>query len=225
MTMTWRPSFLGKFFTRAEDWAVTIENGNALLTLGKHPTASPILLKEIQIIGGIFWGEITAKNKEDQAYQLKGIPNAQANAFRKVLTREELFARALQWLSTITNWVSNLHQTITTEHHRRGWISRDIRQQLELSRPAGFPKKWSTPEVVQLLKSRPEADQQALRLWRSDIRERIDAENQRHLARELVDSKAFFNSVEKSPLTEEQAKAVIWFDNRVLLVASVSAPV
>ena len=44
--------------------------------------------------------------------------------------------------------------------------------------------------------------------------------NERHLAKELRESKAFFDKVEKSPLTDEQARAVVCFDNRVLLVAS-----
>ncbi|WOB11331.1 UvrD-helicase domain-containing protein [Piscinibacter gummiphilus] len=47
-----------------------------------------------------------------------------------------------------------------------------------------------------------------------------DAINQRQMRQELVESRAFFDSVEKSPLTQEQAEAVICFDSRVLLVAS-----
>lgn len=40
------------------------------------------------------------------------------------------------------------------------------------------------------------------------------------MAEELVASRSFFDNVEKSPLTREQAEAVICCDNRVLLVAS-----
>jgi DNA helicase-4 len=45
-------------------------------------------------------------------------------------------------------------------------------------------------------------------------------QNERHLAAELDDCRDFFDMVEKSPLTPEQARAVVCFDNRMLVVAS-----
>ena len=44
--------------------------------------------------------------------------------------------------------------------------------------------------------------------------------NKRHAAQAAKDDSAFFDTVEKSPLTSEQRDAVICFDSRVLLVAS-----
>src|SRR5690606_39663645 len=52
------------------------------------------------------------------------------------------------------------------------------------------------------------------------IRRWAEAQNSALVDLQLRDHKQFFDTLEKTPLTEEQARAVVCFDNRVLLVAS-----
>jgi DNA helicase-4 len=56
--------------------------------------------------------------------------------------------------------------------------------------------------------------------WRRPFTDTADGLNKQHLAAELISSRPFFDMVEKTPLTQEQATAVACFDSRVLLVAS-----
>src|SRR5690606_8152693 len=52
------------------------------------------------------------------------------------------------------------------------------------------------------------------------VRERARGQNAALVEAELCDERHFFDSIENTPLTDEQARAVICSDNRVLLVAS-----
>lgn len=219
MTTTWKPSFWGKLFTRSEDWTVKIVKGGLLLNLGQQ-SAAPLPLEGLQVVKGAFWARLEAKDKENRTYALKGIPTSEAIALQQALIKQRSLIVASQWLKTITDWAAGFRETIELEHRRRGWITREVRQRLEITKPKGLQKQWVTPEVSEFLKRRLPSDQQDLELWTSDLQARINVENQRHLAKELVESKTFLDSVEKSPLTQEQAKSVICFDNRVLLVAS-----
>jgi DNA helicase-4 len=91
---------------------------------------------------------------------------------------------------------------------------------MSATKPMGFDKLLAEPEIAQLLSKRSKEDQESVAAWRKPFSSIADDMNERHLARELVESRPFFDTVEKSPLTNEQAEAVINFDGRVLLVAS-----
>src|SRR5690606_13422403 len=60
----------------------------------------------------------------------------------------------------------------------------------------------------------------ALELLEWDVELWIHHTNERIVANELSRRRDFFDSVEKSPLTEEQARAVVTFDNRVRVIAA-----
>ena len=87
-------------------------------------------------------------------------------------------------------------------------------------KPRGFDELLAEPEVARQLETQDREVKDAITLWKQDFTEITDNINMHHLAKELDNSRAFFDRVEKSPLTDEQAKAVICLDNRVLLVAS-----
>src|SRR5690606_2097427 len=52
------------------------------------------------------------------------------------------------------------------------------------------------------------------------IEEQVLAHNQAFEAKQLVERRTFFDKVEKQPLTEEQAKAVICMDDEQLVVVA-----
>nr|WP_255670007.1 UvrD-helicase domain-containing protein [Aeromicrobium wangtongii] len=65
-----------------------------------------------------------------------------------------------------------------------------------------------------------DVERDAVDLLGTDFREWIRLCNEQIVANELVLRRDFFDSIESSPLTEEQARAVICFDNRVNVVAA-----
>src|SRR5690606_18541732 len=71
-----------------------------------------------------------------------------------------------------------------------------------------------------LLEHLADEEARALDFLGSDPRARVAATNDEILRRELASRRAFFDQVEKSPLTEEQASAVVALDNRVRVIAA-----
>ncbi|MDE0572930.1 UvrD-helicase domain-containing protein [Demequina sp. B12] len=65
-----------------------------------------------------------------------------------------------------------------------------------------------------------DAERAALAFLATDHRELVAARNREIMARELRDNREFFANVEKSPLTAEQARAVVTYDSRVRVIAA-----
>jgi DNA helicase-4 len=61
---------------------------------------------------------------------------------------------------------------------------------------------------------------EAIATWRGDLSAQVRQWNEALLEGERVDLAEFFQTVEKSPLTDEQIRAVVCFDNRVQVVAA-----
>jgi DNA helicase-4 len=123
-------------------------------------------------------------------------------------------------LEEVKIWVSNVKTACKKQLGRRGWLSNEFTADLAASKPKGLAKLLAFEEVKQQFDLQDEATKEAVAMWRRSVTRVVDGINKRHLAKELHESRQFFDSVEKSPLTKEQAEAVICFDNRVLLVAS-----
>jgi len=80
-----------------------------------------------------------------------------------------------------------------------------------------------SPDQLRLSKGRAtESDAEALTAaWTPDaVRTMSRSQNESLVDAELRDEHEFFERIEKTPLTEEQSRAVICFDNRVQLVAA-----
>lgn len=65
-----------------------------------------------------------------------------------------------------------------------------------------------------------EEQTEAVRLLDLDVRAVVAETNKGIMAAELDRRRSFFETIEKSPLTEEQARAVVCFDNRVQVLAA-----
>lgn len=54
----------------------------------------------------------------------------------------------------------------------------------------------------------------------TDLKARVQVVNEQVVESELIERRAFFDSIERTPLSEEQARAVVSFDNRVQVLAA-----
>ena len=100
-------------------------------------------------------------------------------------------------------------------------------------------QRWITTETVDaLLAARPEPglsdrvraagleaslakdELEAVRSLGSDVEALVAGANEEIMAAELSSRREFFDTIEKSPLTDEQARAVVCFDNRVQVLAA-----
>ena len=121
-------------------------------------------------------------------------------------------------LSRTRIWSEKVQATL--ENHRKNgrWISQETIDELVESKPI-FRKQNSLARFG-LINSLSKEEQQALVDLNSDLGTVISQINSEILKDELISQRDFLENIEAKPLSDEQAAAVLTFDNRVLLVAS-----
>ncbi|MDO9074108.1 MAG: UvrD-helicase domain-containing protein [Rubrivivax sp.] len=232
MQQTWGPTPLGRLFTSSMPWALMLEGEQFSLKVGDRVrSGSVLLLDKLTVHPGAIWAAVEVRGANGQLVRLDGIPNARAGALkaeidatvavvRRRMRVAELVDQFGPTLKLVLDWVSGITVACTQRFRTRGWLSHEFTTQASGSKPSGLEKLLAEPELAQLLERQPKEVRDAVTLWRSPFPTVADELNTRHLNKELVDSRPFFDTVEKSPLTKEQSQAVINFDSRVLLVAS-----
>lgn len=232
MPQTWGPTAPGKLFTSTKPWSLALNQDEFALEVdGRRHSGSVLLLDRLLVSPGAFWSAVRVEGPDGQAMHLDGIPNEDAKQMHQavaasiaVIRRQQHIAELIRQLvpevDKVKAWVSRAKETCGFQLQRRGWLSHQFQAALATSKPMDLEKLLAFEEVQQYLARQDEATKAAVAAWRRNFTEVADSINKRHLAKELVDARHFFDTVEKSPLTQEQAEAVITFDNRVLLVAS-----
>lgn len=231
MATSWRPSALGLAFTGSRPWALHLQADRFELRSGSTSLQGPLQhLQDLVVKPGFVWASLIFGSTSVHPLALDGLTNARAKDLKRsvdaAIAELERRARLDQLLRTfdatvepLLRWHTKLVEAITRRLNQKGWLAQAWCQARIDSRPAGF--EWlAEPEIRAHWQSgRPDVEQ-AYDLWTCDLTQHLAETNCRHEAHQLSASKEFFETVEKSPLTEEQARAVVWFDSRVLLVAS-----
>jgi len=232
MPQSWGPTTPGKLFTSTRPWSLTLDRDQFALEVdGRRHAGSVLLLDSLSVSPGAFWSTVRVSSANGQSLVLDGIPNETAEKMRDALSasismvrRQQLVANQLSYfapeLAKVRAWVADTKRACSRQLQSRGWLSRDFRAQVSATKPQGLEKLLAVPEVQQHLARQAEDVREDVSIWQRAFSEVADSINRRYLERELVDSRQFFDSVEKAQLTNEQAEAVICFDSRVLLVAS-----
>lgn len=228
MFLSWGPTRPGRLFTQGENWRFTLHEHMFDLQIGsKKYTGTNAVLKGSRLNPGAFWATIELQVGAGVVPCLKGIPNVDARsmfesigqAVRRIRVAE-LLADFDSTIKPLTSWVASSRAACKHQIGQKGWLTKDfIKSQLE-ARPANLADLLAEPEVVSHVSSLSQTIREAVAFWERDFQSVADGINARHLAKEIETEKDFFDRVEKSPLTAEQARAVVCFDNRVLLVAS-----
>jgi len=115
-------------------------------------------------------------------------------------------------------WRRLVESTVDEAKAIERWIPRETVEAMAAARPASAALR-----SIEHLAADLRLDQDAFRALRfldTDVEALVDAANEEITAAQLVSERAFFASIEASPLTEEQARTVISFDNRVQTLAA-----
>lgn len=121
-------------------------------------------------------------------------------------------------LADAVRWSEMLGATLVNAAESQRWIDHETIEKVVRLRPSssiaeraenrGIAKTLSADEVT------------ALKRLRLDLNQHFAEANEYIRLAELSTQRAFFDGIERQPLTEEQSNAVITFDNRVQVVAA-----
>jgi len=115
---------------------------------------------------------------------------------------------------------------VRRHNSERRWFTSEFLKNHLAARPAlalpddAFVAMFADPDIQQHLGDRLDEARKTSALWRADLSALIAERNEKHVLAELERCRPLFDTVESQPLTDEQSRAVICFDNRVQVVAS-----
>lgn len=238
MAEQWGSTSAGAFFTRSPAWKISIKGPTvALVTEGLTSVAGLVDSEPLIVEPGHIWSTVTFRPTGAQPMLLDGIPNASAKEMLDrvgaartkqlalVETRKKL-ARVDELLGPVVLWAESVSEQFDKYETSKWWIPEEVIQQwFRLRNQAvGDGKELNRlladKEVSKHVAGRGKEVQSALEWLRRDLGSHVAARNEVHFKRELVECHDFLEKVEKTRLTDEQAKSVICFDNRVMSIAA-----
>ncbi|TFC69338.1 UvrD-helicase domain-containing protein [Cryobacterium sp. TMT2-4] len=229
---TWHPSALGKRVTKSRDWRLTLTGPELTITLDGEPVARDIgSFGGLTVTPGRLWSHLELEHP-DRRFRFRGIPNRRAASFATAFTAAQAEAvRVLRLLQLVDEFdqaakqvrlfTEALGTAVAVQLKTKGWLTTEFSAYWAARKAAvGFGQLLDDPDLRPHITELSAVSRETVNIWRDDLPEFVAAQNERHLAAELDDCQDFFDTVEKSPLTPEQARAVVCFDNRMLVVAA-----
>jgi DNA helicase-4 len=198
---------------------------------GKTLEEDVYLFESLTVFPGAFWSTVSVPVGGGRSLRLDGIPNADALHLKESIAQAVkskrdrlLFAELLRnfdrLVQPVTSWANGFIEQCKSQLKRRGWLTSEFVIQAGEGKPKEFAAVLQNPGIARHLEAQPDSVKRSVDIWRRELPEFLANINQRHADRMARDDKAYFDTVESSPLTPEQRSAVVCFDNRVLLVAS-----
>lgn len=233
--MEWRPSVWGQRVTRSPDWQLRLDGEQvALLIDGGQYRQHVANEHSVRVVRGVLWSRVELTTERGEALSVDGLPNSQGSRLAAAV-QHVLFARSRRGrkalfehvLAQIQAWLAEADALTDRGTTGRRWITYEQQQALLAERPslplpsAELEQLFLDEEVHDDLHSdRHRMALDALHDWQLDWPAMWADANEAMATRELGLAKPFLDRVESRPLTEEQARAVICFDNRVQVVAA-----
>ncbi|WP_458127562.1 UvrD-helicase domain-containing protein [Pseudomonas sp. Z2-11] len=130
------------------------------------------------------------------------------------------------YYAKLSQWLAEVDYALATADQKHRWLTHENQQALLGCKPtlelsvAALKELLETPEVRAHLNDGYAQAGLDIQRWTSDWTGIWEQRNKLHTQRELRDCRELFNKVESKPLTDEQAEAVVCFDNRVQVVVS-----
>jgi DNA helicase IV len=234
-TQIWHPTKLGKLCTGASDWELQlIEDKYLVITQTQNYSGHIYDFEFIKVNSGYFWSSVELPYRGKHYFNLDGIPNKSANrllsevllAINKLKNAEKAKERAEANVKAFSNqlliiegWSAKAALKITNQLKSKGWLTKNKQIEIFQSKPF-FDIDFNLQEISSYVKTLGQDQLEAISFWKADPEVLRNRYNNRQYDYAKSKHAKFFNEIESSPLTEEQIKAVVCFDHRILLVAS-----
>lgn len=195
------------------DWDVTITTtGLTAVQSGRTITVSSSEASRVEARRR--WFRWSLYDDGHPVVRLRGINRGDAAKLRLSLRVLELtpeIANALSWRDAVTAATEGALA-------EQRWLPMEVIDDLEQRRPAPGLAARIREAGAETAIGREEVE--AAAFVEVDLEELATQTNERVMEAELVSRRPFFDSIEKTALTDEQARAVVCFDNRVQVLAA-----
>lgn len=228
--VSWGPSPLGQRITKCRSWQLTILEDAVRLTVAEDTSDISISgITSVTSTRGFAWATVEIAHP-DRRIRLRGIPNRHAQSLAEELEKARGAVEHRRLVAALTiefetavdalrEWSVALHTAISETLTIKGWLTTEFFADWSL-RKQGLPLGWLLNHPIVTTEILRPRHSDALAAWNEDLGLLLASANEAHLREQSQSNLEFFRTVEKSPLTDEQTRAVITHDNRVLVVAS-----
>jgi DNA helicase-4 len=225
MPITWRPSIWGQRFTGNGNWELTLDADGVRASLPDATLHAAIgALEQPTLRRGLFWSTVDLQ-AGDRTVTLKGLPHRSAKELEHALNESRRAAGLREHFDEtathLVQWVDAFTAAAQARRTERGWLTREFSRQWEAAKPGPeLAELLGEPLLLDHIGIQNKAVLEAIEFWKTDLNSYARTRNEQHFRAELHTCRDFFDRIERSPLTEEQARAVVCFDNRVQVIAS-----
>ncbi|WP_308465640.1 UvrD-helicase domain-containing protein [Rathayibacter soli] len=232
MYVLWQQRGWARALSRQPDWKLALDGDTLVAEVGSEYLQCDLRqLQTIRVATGFPWSSVELHTR-DRQLRAGGLPHWRAkrivdtilSAKADVERRRELEALQVAFGEAgqrVRQWVADLEAAATKQLTEHGWLTREFTELWTANKAAtGFGELYGNPTLRAHVEAESAAGSDAIRLWCHSLPDYITRANAARLDNELGVCRDFFDTVEKSPLTDEQKRAVVCFDNRMLVVAS-----
>jgi DNA helicase-4 len=153
--------------------------------------------------------------------QLRRLPRRDAPAVQAAVQRFLVRHRAVPAVTAAAAWHRTVTATVEKAQRVGRWITAESCRALEAARPGPDAVAALQAAAADLPTLFGPVELTAVRfLQEANLEAWIAGRNEDILAAETQRHRAFFDAVESRPLTDEQVRAVVSFDNRVQVIAA-----
>lgn len=217
----WRPGKWGAALSADSNWSAMVDDTSLHVNREVHPIHS---IRAVRLSRGLVWAAVLVEYYDGSTSALGGLTNDAASAFVDLLTA----ACVLSSLARLNAHIGEaerqrdlwLHFTKQPRWLAQSEVKRFIQQcpAKPGSELGAFIASYFTRSAMSYIE--PERSALLAFLDGRNLLELARERNERFLSEELDRRRAFFDRVEKNPLTDEQRRAVITFDDNVMTVAA-----
>jgi DNA helicase-4 len=228
MFLEWTPSRLGRLLTGSARWRLLVESDRVVVIVGgQEYHIAPETLPSFEIKRRLLWSELVWP--ASAGVRFGGLWNLHAPTLHRAvddLLKRFRCHRFDSYYAKLSQWLTEVDHALATADEKHRWLTHENQQALLGSKPtlevsvAALKELLETPEVSAHLNDGYAQAELDIERWKSDWAGTWEQRNKLHMERELRDCRELFDKVESKPLTDEQAEAVVCFDNRVQVVAS-----
>jgi DNA helicase-4 len=219
---SWRPGRWGARLSRDADWSAKIDDASLLVSRERYPIHT---VQAVRLSRGLVWARVVVELDDGTRRALGGLTNHAALGFVDSLTAACVLS-SLARLNALTGDAERQRDLWFRFTSQPRWLAQSevkrFIQECPANQPAGDLGAFMAREFTRSAMNYIDSERRALLalLDGRDLLELARTQNEQFLGRELERRQAFFDRVEKDPLTDEQRRAVVTFDDNVMAVAA-----